>query len=295
MRTGTLRIAGLTAALLAVAPGPAVAGKPQTGRAEALIFATGFGFYEGIAGTILLYEHDVLDGSGVLFGGALLTLGTTAGSYFGAAAVTDKYGVNEAQASMFNSSLFWGVLNGVGGTVALDVAGEDVLLSTLATGWAGQAIGILTAANVDRTAGQVGLMNTTATWMGAEALLVLGAAGADEGYSLWGTLVADAGLGAGLILSSKGVLGRGISQERTRLLDLGALAGGLAAPAALFMVYGPEENLRTWYLSAVAVGVPIGLGTAWYLTRHYDRVESDEAAASNDAVPLMIPLAAGRF
>jgi len=27
------------------------------------------------------------------------------------------------------------------------------------------AFGILTAANVDRTAGQVGLMNTTATWM----------------------------------------------------------------------------------------------------------------------------------
>jgi hypothetical protein len=287
----------LTAACVALvlAPDPAQAGKPQTGRAEALVFATAFGFYEGIATTWLLHEHDIIDsGEGLLFGGALITLLTTGGSYFGAAAVTNAYGVNEAQASMFNSSLFWAVLNGTGGSVALEADTSDFLLTTVTTGWAGQAIGVLTAANADRTSGQVGLMNTVATWTGAEALLIMGAANAGEGYSLFGTLAADAGLGLGLVLSSKGMFGRGISQERTRLLDLGALAGGLAGPAALFMVYGPEENIRTWYLSAVAIGIPIGIGTAWYLTRNYDRAAPAEDAAE-DAMPLMIPLASGRF
>ena len=281
-------------AICLAAPGSASGAKPQTGRAEALIFATTFGFYEGIAATLLLSKYDVIDnGDGLLFGGAFLTLLTTGGTYFGAAAVTDAYGVNEAQASMFNSSLFWAVLNGTGGSIALDADTSDLLLTTVTTGWAGQAIGVLTAANADRTAGQVGLMNTIGTWTGAEALLILGALGAEEGYSFWGTVAVDAGLGLGLVLSSKSVLGRGISQERTRLLDLGALAGGLAAPAALFMVWGPEDNLRTWYLTAVAVGVPLGIGMAWHLTRDYDQVSPDEPAA--DTTPLMIPLAGGQF
>ena len=290
------RALATTCAALLLAATAAHAGKPQTGRAEALIFATGFGFYEGIATTMLLHEHDIIDsGEGLLFGGSLITLLTTGGSYFGAAAVTNAYGVNEAQASMFNSSLFWAVLNGTGGSIALDADTSDLLLTTVTTGWAGQAIGVLTAANADRTAGQVGLMNTVATWTGAEALLIMGAANAGEGYSLIGTVAADAGLGLGLVLSSKGMFGRGISQERTRLLDLGALAGGLAGPAALFMVYGPEEDIRTWYLSAVAIGIPIGIGTAWYLTRHYDRTAPAEDVAAENAVPLMIPLASGRF
>lgn len=290
------RALATTCAALLLAAGPASAGKPQTGRAEALVFATGFGFYEGIATTMLLHEHDLLDSNeGLLFGGAFITLLTTGGSYFGAAAVTNAYGVNEAQASMFNSSLFWAVLNGTGGSVALEADTSDFLLTTVTTGWAGQAIGVLTAANADRTAGQVGLMNTVATWTGAEALLIMGAAHAGEGYSLYGTLAADVGLGLGLVLSSKGMLGRGISQERTRLLDLGALAGGLAGPAALFMVYGPEDDIRTWYLSAVAIGIPIGIGTAWYLTRNYDRAAPAEETAAEKAVPLMIPLASGRF
>jgi len=59
------------------------------------------------------------------------------------------------------------------------------------------------------------------------------------------------------------------------------------------MVWGPEENLRAWYLSAVAIGIPLGLGTAWYLTRDYDRVDPDATAA--DATPIMVPLAAGAF
>jgi hypothetical protein len=294
VRRTTRAFAALASLALANAPGPATAAKPQTGRAEALIFATTFGFYQGIATTILLNEYDVFDsGDDVLLGGSALTLATTAGTYFGAAAVTNRYGVNEAQASMFNSSLFWAVLNGVGGAVAADVETDSLLWSTLATGWTGQAIGILTAANVDRTAGQVGLMNTVGTWTGAEALLLLGVFGAEEGYSFWGTLAVDAGLVAGAIVSSKSVLGRGISQERTRLLDLGAFAGGLAGPAALFMVWGPEEDLRAWYLSAVAIGIPIGLGTAWYLTRDYDRVDPDATTA--DATPIMVPLAAGAF
>lgn len=293
MRAFSLGV-GLGAGLV-IAPAAARAEPPQGGRAEALIFATTFGFYQGIAATWLLADYDVLDSGDLLTFAATLTLASTGGSYALASYVTKKYGVNEAQASMFNSSLFWGVLNGAGGGLALDTDATGMLWSTLGTGWAGQATGILLAANVDRTAGQVGLMNTIGTWTGAEVMLIMAAAGAEEGFSLWGTLAVDAGLLAGVFLSSQDAYGRGISQERTRLLDLGALAGGLAGPAALFMVWGPEDNIRAWYLSAVAVGIPVGIGTAWYLTRNYDRDATAEDAKAADASTLMVPLAAGVF
>lgn len=291
MRPATLVLAAGALVLPAAAQA-----KSKAGRPEALIFATTFGAYQGVAATWLLSEYDVIDSGESLLGfGATLTLATTGGSYALASYVTNKYGVNEAQASMFNSSLFWGVLNGAGGGLALDTDATGMLWSTVGTGWAGQATGILLAANVDRTAGQVGLMNTVATWTGAEVLLVMAATGAEEGYSLVGTLAVDLGLLAGVFLSSESALGRGVSQDRARLLDLGALAGGLAGPAALFMVWGPEDNLRAWYLSAVAVGIPLGIGTAWYLTRDFDRGDESETEPSEAGQTLMLPLAAGRF
>jgi|GEM_PF-3494513 len=286
-------VAGVVMAVVAGGAPPALAAPSKAGRPEALIVATTFGFYQGIATTLLLKDADVLnDEDDVVFAGAGLTLASTAGTYWVASAVTERYGVNQAQASMFNASLFWAVLNGTGGALAADARTDRLLWSTLVSGWTGQAIGILSAAHVDRTAGQVGLMSTAGTWFGAETLVVMTAAGARDGYALAGTLAVDAGLVTGYALASTSI-GRGVSQTRARWLDLGALAGGLAAPAALFMVWGPEEDLRAWYLSAVAVGIPLGLGTAWYLTRDLD-ADDPTPDAGGDA-PLMLPLTAGVF
>ena len=80
---------------------------------------------------------------------------------------------------------------------------------------------------------------------------------------------------------------------RGRYLDLGALVGGLAAPAALFMLYGPETHERKWYLSAVAVGIPLGIAAAWHFTRDLDDPESLPAPANLE--PLVVPLLSGVF
>lgn len=53
------------------------------------------------------------------------------------------------------------------------------------------------------------------------------------------TVVADVGLLAGSDIASK----ISISDARAQMLNLGALVGGLAAPAALFMLWGPEDDL----------------------------------------------------
>ena len=274
-------------------PVASLAGPSRAGRAEALITATTFGFYQGLAGTGLLYDYDVLkDEEDILFTGAGLTLVSTVGTYFGAAAVTDRFGVNEAQASMFSASVFWAVLNGASGAVVTDSGLSGALWSTLVGGWTGQALGVLSAAHADRTAGQVSLMNSGGVWLGAEALLLMKAVGVREGYALWGTVAADAGLLTGYALATYTASGRRMSRTRARWLDLGALAGGLAAPAALFMVWGPEDNERAWYLSAIAVGVPVGLGVAWQLTRHIDAAAPE---AAHEAAPLMLPLVSGAF
>lgn len=262
----------------------------KAGRAEALIFATAFGFYEGIALSVLLNEYDLWpDGDDGIVAGAGLTLLTT-GATFGAAWwVTEKYGVNEAQARLVNSSFFWSLLNGAALSVGVDFDTEEALWTSLISGWSGQALGILLAANVDRTPGQVGLMNTVATWSGAEALVIMGAfdIDADEGYFTVPALVADVGLIAGAWIAGRTV----ISDSRARMLDLGALAGGLAGPAALFLAWGPEDDLQNWYLGAVAVGIPAGIATAWYLTRDWDEGQPNERSSQ----PLMVPLALGVF
>ena len=238
--------------------------------------------------------YDVLkDEEDILFTGAGLTLVSTGGTYFGAAAVTDRFGVNEAQASMFSASVFWAVLNGASGAVVADSGLRGGPWSTLVGGWTGQALGALSAAHANRTAGQVSLMNSGGVWLGAKALLVLKALGVREGYALWGTVAADAGLLTGYALATYTASGRRMSRARARWLDLGALAGGLAPPAALFRVWGPEDNERAWYLSAIAVGVPVGLGVAWHLTRDMDA--GAPAAAAGDAAPLMLPLVSGAF
>jgi hypothetical protein len=132
-------------------------------------------------------------------------------------------------------------------------------------------------------------MNTIGTWSGAETAVLMGAFGAspDKRYFTASTLVADAGLLAGAYLASKVRM----SDSRARMLDLGALAGGLAAPAALFMVWGPEDNLQNWYLGAVAVGIPAGIALAWHLTRNWD----DGAAPEQSSSALIVPLGMGTW
>ena len=281
-----------TARLAALLAAPAQA-KPTDGRAEALIAATAFGLYEGIALSILLDEYDLLPGSGFeaeLTSAFLLTGLTTAGSFLVADAVIDTYGVNEGQARIVNSSFIWALMNGTALSIGADFGSEEALWTSLVSGWTGQGLGILLAANVDRTPGQVGLMNTIATWSGAETALIMGAfeLRPDSTFFTVPTLAADIGLLAGSYIASK----VRISDSRARMLDLGALAGGLAAPAALFMLWGPEENLQNWYLGAVAIGIPAGIALSWHLTRDWDDgAELGEASAA----ALMVPLMLGRW
>lgn len=280
------------ALLLALALAAPARAADTSGRPEALILTTAFGFYEGVAISILLDDHDLLpSGDDGLVAASALTLATT-GLGFGLGWwVTEEYGVNQAQAGLFTSGFFWTTLNGLSGGLGVGLDdGDDLLINSLVSGWTGQALGVLLAANVDRTAGQVSLMNTVATWTGAEVALWQGVFGVEAGssYFTWSTLAADVGLLVGAYLARD----LDISRSRARLLDVGAFAGALAGPAALFMLWGPEENLREWYLSAVAIGIPIGIGVAWHLTRDLD---DDDEETGEGGGALMVPLALGVF
>jgi len=281
------------AAALVAGPPMAVADEPdRSGRASALVLTTGYGFYQGVAISILLDEYDVLpSGESGILAATSLTLAST-GLGFGLGWwVTEKYGVNEAQSGLFTSTVMWTMLNGFSGGLGIGVEDTETFLwNSLLTGWGGQALGILLAANVDRTAGQVSLTNTFATWTGAEVAVIQGAFGVEDGssYFTWPTLAADLGLLVGAYVARDLNLSRG----RARLLDLGAFAGALAAPAALFMVWGPEENVREWYLGTVAIGIPLGIGVAWHLTRDLD---DDPEAPNAGTGALMVPLAGGVF
>lgn len=284
----------LTIALaVALTASPAAADEPdQSGRPAALVLTTGYGFYQGIAISLLLDEHDLLPrGDDGLLAGTAITLASTGAGFGLGWWVTDRYGVNEAQSGLFTSGFMWTMLNGLSGGLGVGLDDSEALLwNSLISGWTGQALGILLASNVDRTAGQVSLANTVATWSGAEVAVVQGVFGVELGthYLTWSTLAADVGLLVGAYLAKD----LDISRGRARLLDLGAFAGALAGPAALFMVWGPEDNLREWYLGAVAVGIPVGIGVAWHLTRDLD---DDPAEPGANTAPIMVPLAGGVF
>lgn len=292
-----IRVASTLALALAVSPAPPAlaADKDTSGRPQALVLTTGFGLYQGIALSLLLDDHGLMPGDDdeALLLASGLTLATT-GLGFGLGWwVTEEYGVSEAQSGLFTSTTLWVALNGISGGLGLGLDDADELIwNTLISGWTGQALGILLAANVDRTAGQISLMNTVATWTGAEAVLAQGIFGVEPGanYVTWPTLLADIGLLVGIYLARDVDISRG----RARLLDLGAFAGALAGPAALFMVWGPEENLREWYLSAMAIGIPVGIGVAWHLTRDLDD-GGDDAPQGGAEGAIMIPLAGGIF
>jgi len=297
-------LVALTVSLAVSAPLPVGASSGATSgerpdKAQALLFATTFGFYEGLALTYLMSEHDLLDGGELVSLGALLTLATTLGSAVVTNYVVDTYGVNRAQTTMFNSSLFWAVLNGATLGVEGDFTATGNITTTLAAGWTGQAMGILLARNVKRTAGQADAMNSAALWSGAEASLLLGALTPKGGslYLTLGTGIADAALLASAYL----VKDSAISSSRVRMFDLGALCGGLAGPAALFMAWGPEDYVRASYLTSIALGIPIGISVAWYLTRDFDRVATvtpaptGASALSREVGRFIVPLAAGAF
>lgn len=282
--------------MLALAPGASAAEKDTRGRPQALVLTTAYGAWQGVAISMLLDEYDLMpnDVGGALMVGSGLTLATT-GLGFGLGWwVTEEYGVTEAESGLFTSTVLWAALNGVAGGVGVGLDDADALLwNTLISGWAGQALGILLAANVDRTAGQISLMNTVATWTGAEVALIQGAFGVEDGssYLTWATVAADVGLLVGAWLARDVNISRG----RARLLDLGAFAGALAGPAALFMVWGPEEDLQAWYLSAVAIGIPVGIGVAWHLTRDLDDGAPAPTPTAAEGATLMLPLAGGVF
>lgn len=282
----------LGCALLLATPPPARA-DDDAARAEALILTTTFGLYQGIAISALLEDADLLPrGDAGVITAASLTLASTATAFGLTWWVTDTYGVNAAQAGAFNSATIWTMLNGLSGGIGFDLDSEEMLWNSLISGWAGQALGVMLAVNVDRTAGQVSLMNTAATWAAAEVVLWQAVFGVDDStaYFTWPMLVAD----VALLTTAYFARDSKISRSRARLLDLGAFAGGLAGPAALFMVYGPEDNLREWYVSAMALGIPAGIATAWYLTRDLDRSD-DPADVAGEAAAFMLPLAAGVF
>ncbi|MBU0550073.1 hypothetical protein KKF91_16470 [Myxococcota bacterium] len=277
--------------LLALSLAPAARAKDQEGLPEVLLFGSAFGIYQGVALSYWLDQHDLLPKEEMFWGSALI-LTTTYANFAAIRYVSQEYGVNDADAALFNSSMFWMILNGSALNVGLKRDGEALLYDTLLSGYLGQGIGILLAQNANRTAGQVSLINTVGTWTGAEMSLAMGIAGIEAGspYFTLGTLAANLGILAGVWLSER----HPISRERARLLDLGGLLGGLGGPAALFMLYGPEDHEQQWYLTSVALGIPVGIGLAWRYTQGWDDpAPAPRSSPTREA--LILPLLGGGF
>ena len=131
---------------------------------------------------------------------------------------------------------------------------------------AGAAAGAIVGTVGGTTPGRASFVGSAAMWSGLVAGLMVGAATPDDDQQDDHALLAAAiGLNAGAVA---GVLAAGPvspSIARIRFLDLGGLAGGLAA-GGLYLSAAGEESTSSGFMGLTALGMVGGLTTAWVAT-----------------------------
>ena len=177
------------------------------------------------------------------------------------------------QRALINSGTVWGTFNAAMLLIANEPDDDSSIGLTLIAGQAaGVGLALALSANAP-TAGQVALANSGGQWSLALTGLSLAAADVqldDQQLGLTLAIVADAGLGVGSYLGSTRPR---VSRAQTLVIDAAGIVGAVAGGAGGVMITGAVEDRSTAGLAAL--GAALGLGTAAYVTRHWDDEDDD--------------------
>ncbi|MCG8417426.1 MAG: PEGA domain-containing protein [Proteobacteria bacterium] len=237
-----------------------VAEKPsRASRSELAIFQTLHGIATGIELCLAVQCE-----SGVAV--SILTL--TGGSVGLSLSLVKSEGtLTPGQRALLNSGTLWGAYNGVLASrmAGFESQGTAVLLLL------GQATGLGAAGVLSRwrpTDGQVALANTFGIWSGVIAFLGMGALNidrdAEDAYTAL-LLATDLGVLYGAVVAERHRHSRGY----TFLIDAGGLVGALSGYGTAVLISGDPD--AQFSASAALAGAIVGLGSAAYLARKWDR------------------------
>jgi hypothetical protein len=162
--------------------------------------------------------------------------------------------------------------------------------TTTLGGIAGGALGAIDGT----TPGRVSFVASSAIWSGLFVGAVAAAALPEGPYRYQGAFIAggaayNVGLVGGVVAASS----VSMSVARARFLDLGGVAGGVAALGLYSLAAGSDTSVRG-ALATTAAGALVGLASAWVLTSHMPGEQAASARTQEArATPVLTPVAGG--
>jgi hypothetical protein len=256
-------VARLCGEILRAAPTPHAtrARVDHDGRGTMVISSTLYGIWVGIATDVLFTINDQrgvivppLIGMGVGLGLSLV--------------LTGDHPLTNGQAWTIVTGLEYGSVNGALWAGAFDFSATDVVGTTLATGLAAGAIGLLVAQKMSPSQGNVEVVRSGLLWgtaFGLLTMLTVATDGSSQSYLRGAGVSMDLGLLGGLALAAS----FDVSRNRDLIIDAGFLGGGFAGFGLTWLVEGASSDGRGYAAGALG-GMVAGAVTAIYLTRHMD-------------------------
>jgi hypothetical protein len=254
--------------------GPADQRIERISRVELQVFGTLYGLWLGVAVPVAFGAEDPeAFGAGLLLGGPI--------GFFGSRAALRARPLSEGQARAISWGGIFGTWQGFGWAELLNFGEEEfcnefgcydsgdnteeLFASMIVGGLAGITTGAIIARNPVRSGVSSGAQ-AGSTWASIYGAMVAGIVDADNG---------DAALASALIAGNVGLLaGAGLasrydmSRSRIRLINLGALLGGLGGVGVDLLIQPDDEEVALLLPLVTSVA---GLGIAAYATRDSDR------------------------
>jgi hypothetical protein len=230
--------------------------------------------------------------------GAILPALGLAGAAAGAVAAVDsskrlRYGVPQSTVSGMYIGLQEGLVLMLWNQAHVYYADEWSPKTAATVVWgmatAGAAAGAIVGTVGGTTPGRASFVGSAAMWSGlVTGMLVASATPDDDQRDDRALLAAAIGLNAGAVA---GIVGAGPvspSIARVRFLDLGGLAGGIAA-GGLYLSAAGDESTAAGAMGLTALGIAGGLTTAWFATSGMpaDRLSVEIPGAPRGAAPFL--------
>jgi hypothetical protein len=239
-------------------------GRSDSGLAGMMVLQTVHGATQGV----LLCAIADCDGKGFA---AVSLLGAGVGA--AGTLLLARDGVTAGQAAVINSGTVWGFWFGIASQLALELEDDEELGAVMLGGAGFTGVGILLAATLRPTAGQVSMANSGGLWAGAVTALLLATSNNSDTQTLFAVElgVTAAGIVTLAALSNTFTVSRG----RMLLIDGGGILGGLLGATATYLSAG--EDAGDAILVGSAAGVVGGLALTTYLTRDFDSRDAPQA------------------
>jgi hypothetical protein len=258
-------VARLCGEILRAAPAPRARGD-HDGRGTIVIASTLYGIWVGIATDVLFTFNDPrgvivppLIGMAAGLGVSLL--------------LTGDHPLTNGQAWTIVTGLEYGSVNGALWAGAFDFSATDVVGTTLATGLAAGAIGLLVSQKMSPDQGDVEVVRSGLLWgtaAGLLTMLTIATDGTSQSYLRGAGVSMDLGLLGGLALAAS----FDVSRNRDLIIDAGFLGGGFAGFGLTLLIEGATTDGRAYAAGALGGMVAGGL-TAIYLTRNMDAPDEE--------------------